>query len=109
MLAQGGLTPLEVLRAATVNGARYLGIAATSARSRPASSPTWSSSTATRSPTSATRTGSSTSSTACMRCRGWTRSRRAASRAPFFFDGVDGAAMPVSTHGHGHGDMEGDE
>ena len=30
-------------------------------------------------------------------------------RAPFFFDGVDGAAMPVSTHGHGHGDMEGDD
>jgi len=30
-------------------------------------------------------------------------------RAPFFFDGADGAAMPVSTHGHGHGDMEGDD
>jgi imidazolonepropionase-like amidohydrolase/Tol biopolymer transport system component len=30
-------------------------------------------------------------------------------RAPFFFEGVDGAAMPVSTHGHGHGDMEGDD
>jgi len=30
-------------------------------------------------------------------------------RAPFFFDGLDGAAMPVSTHGHGHGDMEGDD
>jgi imidazolonepropionase-like amidohydrolase len=34
---------------------------------------------------------------------------RSRPRAPFFFDGVDGAAMPVSTHGHGHGDMEGDE
>lgn len=31
---------------------------------------------------------------------------RARPRQPFFFDGVDGAAMPVSTHGHGHGDME---
>jgi hypothetical protein len=31
---------------------------------------------------------------------------RQKARAPFFFDGVDGAAMPVSTHGHGHGDME---
>ncbi len=30
-------------------------------------------------------------------------------RAPFFFDGVDGAAMPVTTHGHGHGDMDGDD
>jgi imidazolonepropionase-like amidohydrolase/Tol biopolymer transport system component len=34
---------------------------------------------------------------------------RQKARAPFFFDGVDGAAMPVSTHGHGHGDMEGDD
>lgn len=30
-------------------------------------------------------------------------------RRPFFFDGVDGAAMPVTTHGHGHGDMDGDD
>ena len=34
---------------------------------------------------------------------------RQKARAPFFFDGVDGASMPVSTHGHGHGDMEGDD
>jgi imidazolonepropionase-like amidohydrolase/Tol biopolymer transport system component len=34
---------------------------------------------------------------------------RQKARQPFFFDGVDGAAMPVSTHGHGHGDMEGDD
>ena len=34
---------------------------------------------------------------------------RSKPRAPFFFDGVDGAAMPVSTHGHAHGDMEGDD
>ena len=34
---------------------------------------------------------------------------RQKARKPFFFDGVDGAAMPVSTHGHGHGDMEGDD
>jgi imidazolonepropionase-like amidohydrolase len=26
MLAQGGMTPLEVIRAATINGARYLGM-----------------------------------------------------------------------------------
>jgi imidazolonepropionase-like amidohydrolase/dipeptidyl aminopeptidase/acylaminoacyl peptidase len=30
-------------------------------------------------------------------------------RAPFFFEGADGGAMPVSTHGHGHGDMDGDD
>ena len=30
-------------------------------------------------------------------------------RQPFFCDGADGAAMPVSTQGHGHGDMEGDD
>ena len=34
---------------------------------------------------------------------------RARPRAPFFFDGADGATMPVSTHGHGHGDMDGDD
>ena len=34
---------------------------------------------------------------------------RQKARAPFFFDGADGAAMPVSTLGHGHGDMEGDD
>ena len=32
---------------------------------------------------------------------------RAKPRQPFFFDGADGAAMPVSTRGHGHGDGEG--
>lgn len=34
---------------------------------------------------------------------------RQKARQPFFFDGVDGVAMPVTTHGHGHGDMEGDD
>jgi imidazolonepropionase-like amidohydrolase/Tol biopolymer transport system component len=34
---------------------------------------------------------------------------RAKPRAPFFFDGADGASMPVSARGHSHGDMDGDD
>ena len=34
---------------------------------------------------------------------------RQKARQPFFFDGADGASMPVSTRGHGHGDMDGDD
>jgi imidazolonepropionase-like amidohydrolase/Tol biopolymer transport system component len=34
---------------------------------------------------------------------------RAKARAPFFFDGADGATMPVSTRGHSHGDMDGED
>ena len=40
MLQQGGMTPIEAIRAATIDGARYLGLDADSARSRRASSPT---------------------------------------------------------------------
>jgi hypothetical protein len=45
MLAQGGMTPLEALRAGTLAGASTSAWTGTSARSRSASSPTWRSST----------------------------------------------------------------
>ena len=54
MLQQGGMTPMEALRAATIDGARYSASTRTSARSRRASWPTSSCSTAIRSRTSAT-------------------------------------------------------
>ena len=40
-LVQGGMTPQRALRAATLDGARYLGLDGDSAPSRSASSPTW--------------------------------------------------------------------
>ena len=56
MLQQGGMTPMEALRAATIDGARYLGPGrARSVRSRRASSPISSCSIAIRWRTSATR------------------------------------------------------
>ncbi len=41
MFVQGGMTPLEAFRAATLNGARYLGLDKDSAPWRPASWRTW--------------------------------------------------------------------
>ena len=61
MLQQGGMSPLEALRAATIDGARYLGLEADIGSSKKASSPTSSSSIAIRSRTSGTRSRSTSS------------------------------------------------
>ena len=55
-LVASGIPPAAALKIATINGARALNVATSSARSSPASTPTSSSSRATRSRTSATRT-----------------------------------------------------
>jgi len=51
MLSSGGMTPMEVLRCATLNGSKIVGARRSSVRSNPANSRTWSSLTRARSTT----------------------------------------------------------
>jgi imidazolonepropionase-like amidohydrolase/Tol biopolymer transport system component len=112
MQVKGGMTPLEAIRNATINGAHYLGMDADIGSLEVGKladlvvidgDPT------------ADIHQSDRVVDVMQNGRLYALPRldeiapRQKVRAPFFFDGVDGAAMPVSTHGHGHGDMEGDD
>ena len=112
MQVKGGMTPLEAIRNATLNGAHYLGMDADIGSLEVGKladlvvidgDPT----------TDIRQSDRVVDVMQNGRLYALPRldeiAPRAKPRQPFFFDGVDGAAMPVSTHGHGHGDMEGDD
>ena len=112
MQVKGGMTPLEAIRNATLNGAHYLGMDADIGSLEVGKladlviidgDPT----------TDIRQSDRVVDVMQNGRLYSLPRldeiAPRQRARQPFFFDGVDGAAMPVSTHGHGHGDMEGDD
>ena len=112
MQVKGGMTPLEAIRNATLNGAHYLGMDADigSLEVGKLADLVVIDGDPTVDIRQSDRVGY-----VMQNGRLYSLPRldeiapRQKARAPFFFDGVDGAAMPVSTHGHGHGDMEGDD
>lgn len=112
MQVKGGMTPLEAIRNATLNGAHYLGMDADLGSLEVGKladlvvidgDPT----------TDIRQSDRVVDVMQNGRLYALPRmdeiAPRSRPRAPFFFDGVDGAAMPVSTHGHGHGDLDGDD
>jgi imidazolonepropionase-like amidohydrolase/Tol biopolymer transport system component len=112
MQVMGGMTPLEAIRNATLNGAHYLGMDADIGSLEVGKLADLV--VIDGDPTTDIRQSDRVVDV-MQNGRLYSLPRmdeiapRSRPRAPFFFDGVDGAAMPVSTHGHGHGDMEGDE
>ncbi len=111
MQVKGGMTPLEAIRNATINGAHYLGMDADIGSLEVGKLADLV--VIDGDPTTDIRQSDRVVDV-MQNGRLYSLPRldeiapRQKARQPFFFDGVDGAAMPVTTHGHGHGDMDGD-
>ncbi|MEO5686094.1 MAG: amidohydrolase family protein [Burkholderiaceae bacterium] len=112
MQVMGGMTPLEAIRNSTINGAHYLGMDADIGSLEVGKladlviidgDPT----------TDIRQSDRVVDVMQNGRLYSLPRldeiAPRQKARQPFFFDGADGAAMPVSTRGRGHGDMDGDD
>jgi imidazolonepropionase-like amidohydrolase/Tol biopolymer transport system component len=112
MQVKGGMTPLEAIRNATLNGAHYLGMDADIGSLEVGKLADLV--VIDGDPTTDIRQSDRVVDV-MQNGRLYSLPRldeiapRQKARQPFFFDGVDGAAMPVTTHGHGHGDMDGDD